>query len=331
MKYSIAFDVQNSDNSLVAATEAAFYFAQKNPTIKIWLVGDANKINSAMPKNKPENIIVLQEPNIALKKEKLSKDIAKEENSMNAALNLLANNEVDAVLSAGESSLLLASSMLKLKRLANVSRPAFMPMIPTLEKDKSFLMLDVGANIEVKPEYFLQWAKLAKVFYQTLFKVKNPAIGLVNIGTEDYKGFDFHREANILLKLEKDLNYKGFIETKNILNGSIDIVLSDGYAGNLVLKTMEGTVLNFVKLLKQEFTKTATRQLGSLLLKPAFSEIKERFDYRNVGAAWIIGLNGIVLKAHGSSDKKAFEGALEQIKLAVESDVFSKLKEAIIE
>ncbi|MXR06537.1 phosphate acyltransferase PlsX [Mycoplasma hyorhinis] len=331
MKYNIAFDAQNNEGSLEFATIAAHKFAKENPKFNVWLIGNAHQIQKFMPANKPENLLVLNEIGIAIKKDALSKDVVKEENSMNTALKMLAEQQVDAVLSAGESSLLLASSMLMLKRLTGIKRPAFMPMIPTIEKEKYFLMLDVGANIEVKPEYLHQWAQIAKIFYQNLFKVKNPIIGLINIGTEDYKGFDFHKEANILLKLDKTLNYKGFVETKSILEGNIDIVLSDGYAGNLVLKTMEGTVLSFVKLLKSELKKTATRQFAALMLKPAFSNIKERFDYRNVGAAWIIGLNGIVLKAHSSSDEKAFEGALNQIKLALESQIFSKLKETLKE
>ncbi|MGZ9428751.1 phosphate acyltransferase PlsX [Mycoplasma sp. 1012] len=328
---TIAFDLLGTDTPLKEKIVAVSKFLDENSDYKIFLIGDEKEILKLLKNKyiKNNQVEIINEINVAKANENNMREVSKQTTSMSVALDLVAQNQAKAVLSAGDSGTYLGMATLKIKRLTNVARAAFMPMIPTLIENKYFLLLDSGANLIVKPEYFVQWGIISSIFYENLFKVKSPKIGLINIGTEDYKGYDYHKDANFLLKSNQNLNYKGFIETRDLLKGDIDIALADGYAGNITLKTMEGTVLNFSKLLKEKLTKKLFRKIFALFLKRAFKEVKERFDYRNVGAAWVIGLNGIVIKSHGSSDAKAFLGALNQIKIAIESDVLEKTKEAI--
>ncbi|MGY6172433.1 phosphate acyltransferase PlsX [Candidatus Mycoplasma pogonae] len=319
----IAFDIMGGDKGIEPAIKAAEEFVATNPDFEIYLVGNELEIQKYLKNS--TNIIVVDEPEVSIKTNNL-RAAASEKNSMNKAIDLLKVKEVDAVLSAGESANILTSSSLKLKRLPNVSRPAFMPIFPQLKKDKSILFLDAGANVEIKAHYLVEWAKIATAFYDVLFKNNKPSIAILNIGIEENKGLDFHQEAFNLLKEEKNLNFIGFIEPREILNSPADIILTDGYGGNIALKSMEGAVGTFSKLLKQELTASIFRKIPALLLKPAFKSIRSRFDYRNVGAAWIIGVNGIVLKAHGSSDEKAFLSALNQVKKALANNVFSKIQ-----
>lgn len=322
----IAFDVMGNDNGVAAAIEATQEFLSKNNDYEIILVGDEVEIQKYLKNG--ERVSVVHSPNVSLKNSNL-RQTAKEENSMNTSLDLLKKNKVHAVLSSGESGNYLASASLKLKRFESVSRPAFMPMIPQIKDNKFFLLLDAGANTEVKSEFLVQWAKISTIFYTALFNKKTPTVALLNIGTEDYKGFDYHIEANKVLKETKNMNYVGFIEPRNILDSEIDVVVADGYAGNILLKSMEGTILSFSKLLKQKLTSSLLRKIMALFLKPAFKEVKEKFDYRNVGGAWVIGVNGVVLKAHGSSDAKAYLGAINQIKIALNNDVLLKISKAL--
>ena len=325
---TIIFDLNGNDNGILAGVEAAKIFCQNHPDYQIILVGNQDEISQIIEPN--EQIQIHHSPN------QVSKDVAnlttcfKEDNSMNAALNLLKEQKGAAVLSSGDSGKYLMSSLMILKRLPNVNRPAFMSIIPTILANKKFLLLDEGANLHTSSDHLVQWAKLGAIFAKTILNVENPKVGIVNIGTEDYKGYEFHQEANQILKTtQNDFDYLGFVETRKLLEGFCDVAVADGFTGNITLKTLEGTVLAFLKLIKNQLTKTTMRKLATAFLKNAFGEIKEQLDYRNVGAAWILGINGIVIKAHGSSDQKAYLGALNQIKIAIETNALEKLKKIL--
>ncbi|WP_033161134.1 phosphate acyltransferase PlsX [[Mycoplasma] collis] len=325
----IAFDLMQNDNGLQHGINAALDFVKNNSDYNVILVGDKNEIDKFLIKDHP-NIEIYDVKDVVPKTNVNLREILRKKTSMSQAIELLANNKVDAVLSSGDSGAYLTLATMKLKRLQNVLRPAFMPMIPKMNNNEFFLLLDAGANLETKAEYLEQWAIIATIFSQNLFNKKQPICRLINIGTEKDKGFEFHQKANVLLENNNIVNYQGFIETRNIFSLDTDIVLADGYSGNLTLKALEGTVLNLSKLIKTKITQTFWRKIFALGLKKAFTEIKEKFDYRNVGAAWVIGINGIVIKAHGSSDFKAYKGAFNQIKIAIESKILDKLKTEMV-
>ncbi|WP_416738043.1 phosphate acyltransferase PlsX [Mycoplasmopsis meleagridis] len=325
--YKIAFDLNGNDNGIKAGLIASKIFIKNNSNFELFLIGNEKEIRTFFKNNIPANIKIIDNDLVASDKKNIRQSLH-EKTSMNLAFDLLAEKKVNAILSSGDSGLYLSAATLKLKRLEGVSRAAFMPIMPTIKGEK-FLLLDVGANIDTKAQYIYEWSLIAKEFAKYLLKKVNPRISLINIGTEIYKGLEIIKEANLLLKENKNINYRGFIETRDILRATTDVALIDGYGGNLVLKSLEGAILSFKDLLKSKIKAKFIRKIGYLLLKGAFKDVAETLDYRNVGAAWVIGVNGVVIKSHGSSDDKAYLGALNQVKIALENDILNKVKKEL--
>ncbi|TQC54097.1 phosphate acyltransferase PlsX [Mycoplasmopsis mucosicanis] len=329
-QFTIAFDINGNDNGINAAVESSFEFVSLNKNFHIILVGPQDLIKQTKIKKFdqiPLNISIIDNPNISQNPENIRASLH-EDTSMNTAINLVKEGKAHAVLSSGNSGLYLATNTFKLKRLEGVSRAAFMPIMPSIV-GKKWLLLDVGANIDTQSEYLVEWAKIANIFAQSLFKNRSPKVALINIGTEDNKGIQIIREAHQVLKEQKEIDYVGFKEPRELLNYACDVAVIDGYGGNLVLKSLEGAILSFKDLLKSKIMLTPIRKLGYLLSKKAYVDVAETLDYRNVGAAWVVGVNGVAIKSHGSSDTKAYLGALNQIKLALENDILNKVKKSL--
>ncbi len=327
--YRIAFDVNGNDNGVSAAVSASVQFLKDNDDYEIILVGDESSINVELKKIEgiPDSLRIVNNPNLPSDVKNIHKSL-RENTSMNTAIDLVVDGKADAVISSGDSGTYLACATFKLKRLQGVSRSAFMPLMPTVVGRK-FLLLDVGANIECKSEYLVEWAKIANVYARTLLNIVNPRVSLINIGTEDYKGLEIVKEASQLLKNNKFINYIGYTEPRYLLDGATDVAVIDGYGGNLVLKSLEGAILSFKNLLKDKIMAKPIRRFGYLFLKGAFKDVAETLDYRNVGAAWLIGLNGLSIKCHGNSDTKAYLGALNQIKLVIKNNVLEAIKKEL--
>ncbi len=304
-------------------------FLKDNDDYEIILVGDESSINVELKKIEgiPDSLRIVNNPNLPSDVKNIHKSL-RENTSMNTAIDLVVDGKADAVISSGDSGTYLACATFKLKRLQGVSRSAFMPLMPTVVGRK-FLLLDVGANIECKSEYLVEWAKIANVYARTLLNIVNPRVSLINIGTEDYKGLEIVKEASQLLKDNKFINYIGYTEPRYLLDGATDVAVIDGYGGNLVLKSLEGAILSFKNLLKDKIMAKPIRKFGYLFLKGAFKDVAETLDYRNVGAAWLIGLNGLSIKCHGNSDTKAYLGALNQIKLVIKNNVLEAIKKEL--
>ncbi|TDV24329.1 phosphate:acyl-[acyl carrier protein] acyltransferase [Mycoplasmopsis mustelae] len=320
----IVLDANGLDLSPQVAYDAALEFCLQNKDVKVILIGDIKKADRQLnnlevifndyKNSDPRNILGgLKKPT-----------------SMNKAIELLQDNQVDGIISGGDSGSYISALTLKAKRLPNLSRPAFMPIISTLNNQK-MLLLDVGANLEIKAEYLYEWAKLADVFYQTMFDKTNPKISLVNIGTEPYKGPQITRDAHQLILNDKSLNYIGFVESRNLLDGQIDIGVIDGYGGNLIIKSYEGAITSFKNSLKNEIKNSLKAKIGALFLKQAFKNIALKLDYRNVASAWVIGVNALALKVHGASDRKTLYNALKQMNEAIKKDLLNKLTGALNE
>jgi glycerol-3-phosphate acyltransferase PlsX len=192
-------------------------------------------------------------------------------------------------------------------------------------------MLDVGANVDNTPEDLLGYAKMASIYSREVQGVKNPRVGLMNIGEEPSKGKDLQRETYELLKNEKSLNFVGNIESREMTSGYVEVLVADGYSGNIALKAMEGMGKNILKGIKESLTKNLYRKLHALALKKAFKEFGSRFDYKNYAGAILIGVNGIVFKSHGSSDVQSFKATLRMTLEAVENDVLTKIKKGMAE
>lgn len=280
---TIAFDTLGNDNGALDGLLAVKEFIAKNPDYKFILVGNKTKILEVFPKEN-QNIEIV-ECDTEIQGELGARAARGEANSMSVAISLVKEGKADAVISAGNSAAYLTVATLTLRRMQGVKRPAFMPIFPTIVKGKRFILMDAGANLEVDAEILVQWALLGNAFSKAVLGIENPKVGLLNIGTEDEKGFESVREAHQNLKKNKDINYVGFIESRELLKAPVDVAIIDGYGGNLVLKTMEGTALAMLSLIKQSLTSKFIYKIGALIAKGGFVAVKETLDYRNVGAA----------------------------------------------
>ncbi len=192
-------------------------------------------------------------------------------------------------------------------------------------KKGPFMIIDCGANAECKPHYLVQFGLMGKTYFENILKVANPTVGLVNIGIEEEKGNELSKSAHKLLK-EANLNFVGNVEAREIPTGDTNVLVCDGFVGNVILKLYEGAVANIFDILKENIMSTFRTKLGGILLKPVFKKFKKDFDYKEYGGAAFLGVNGICIKAHGSSDGKAFKNAIRQATIFYENKVVDKLK-----
>lgn len=246
---------------------------------------------------------------------------------MVVALRALADGEGDALVSSGNTGALLTGATLIVKRLPGVRRGAIGTVIPT--GNGRSLLIDSGANAECTPEYLLQFAHMGSAYMAGTQGIDNPRVGLLNNGTEEHKGASLQKETHQLLKVEKGINFIGNVEGRDIASGGADVFVCDGFTGNLVLKTYEGVGLYFSKVLKTMFKRNILTMLAALLFKKDIRELKSRMDYREVGGAPILGVQKPVIKAHGSSDARAFETAMGQAIRFHESGAVAKMAQAL--
>ncbi|WP_291632334.1 phosphate acyltransferase PlsX [Clostridium sp.] len=247
----------------------------------------------------------------------------KKDSSLVKALNLVKSGEADAIISAGSSGAFLAGCTLIVGRIKGIDRPALAPIMPG--KKGPFMIIDSGANAECKPHYLVQFGLMGKTYFENILKIDNPSVGLVNIGTEEEKGNELSKSAYKLLK-EANLNFVGNVEAREIPTGEVNVLVCDGFVGNVILKLYEGAVANIFDILKTEIMSSFRTKLGGVLLKPVFKKFKKNFDYKEYGGAAFLGVNGICIKAHGSSDAKAFKNAIKQATIFYDNNVVDKLK-----
>lgn len=229
------------------------------------------------------------------------------------------NEDATAFVSAGSTGAFLVGATLKLGRIQGVNRPALCPTLPTLIPDKYVFLLDSGANVDCKPINICQFALMGSAYAETL-GVKNPTVALLSNGTEEGKGNALNKEAYEMLKNMKTINFVGNMEARDMLSGKYDVIVTDGFAGNVGLKASEGAIKMLLKIIKKEIFSTFKGKLGGLLLKGAFKNIKKTMDYSDKGGALFVGVNKTVVKAHGSATRNSFKGAILQ------SVDFSELK-----
>jgi glycerol-3-phosphate acyltransferase PlsX len=231
----------------------------------------------------------------------------KKDSSMRVAIDLVKTGEADACVSAGNTGALMATARFVLKTIPGIDRPAILARIPS--KTGHTHMLDLGANADSTPEHLLQFAVMGAVVAADMHGIERPRVGLLNIGEEEVKGNEIVREAAALLG-GSTLNYVGFVEGNDIFTGDVDVVVTDGFTGNIALKTMEGVASMLVGALRTEYTRNPLRRLGALASWPALQAIRQRFDTRTLNGASMVGLNGVVIKSHGGADEVAFANAI---------------------
>lgn len=325
----IAIDGMGGDNAPAAVVDGIIQAISEYSDLEFFITGPEETIKAELSKrNYSGNKIVIidakevistnEHPVMAIRKKK--------DSSLCKALNLVKEKKCDAIISAGSTGAFLAGCNFIVGRIKGVKRPALAPIMPG--KNAPFMILDAGANVDCKPEYLVQFAHMGKEYYKGVLKNENPSIGLVNIGVEEEKGNELTKNTYQLLKNEDTLNFVGNIEPRDVTLGDTNVLVCDGFAGNTILKMYEGTASTVLKIIKDEMLSSGVKsKLGALLLKPVFSNIKKKFDYKEYGGAPFLGVNGICIKAHGSSDGKAFKNAIRQSKQFYDNKVLYKIKE----
>ena len=327
----IAIDGMGGDNAPKAVVEGVIKAINEYQGIEYYITGPKEQIEEELKNYSYDksliNIIDAREvispnehPVMALKKKK--------DSSLYKALKLVKDKECDAVISGGSTGAFLAGCTLVVGRIKGIERPALAPIMPG--KNGSFMIVDAGANVDCKPNYLVQFAKMGKLYYQGVLGVENPSIGLVNIGAEEEKGNELTKAAHKLLKEEKDLNFVGNIEPRDTSKGDTNVLVCDGFVGNTLLKMYEGVASTLLSMIKEEILSSGVvSKIGAVLLKPVFKSLKIKFDYKEVGGAPFLGVDGICIKAHGSSDGKAFKNAIRQTKTFYDNGVLGKIKEEL--
>ncbi len=330
---AIAIDVMGSDKGteeLIAGIKLAF--EEEERKTQIIVVGNEDIVVPLLAKygltkemgvshlHAGEVIDMHEKPMQALK--------TKKDASMIRALELVKMGKAQAVLSCGNTGVLMAAGTIKLRTMTGVERPALGTVMPG--KTRNFVMIDVGANPDPKPQNLLDNAILGLNYARTVLGVENPKVGLLCNGTEDGKGNTLTQGAHKLIKdAGGALNYGGLIEGFDVFAGDCDVVVCDGFTGNLLLKTLEGATKMFKDVIKEEITRTFLRKIGALLVKGAFADLKRRIPIEKFSGAPLLGLNGLVVKAHGSSNREQFAGALGIAMKCVYKDMNKYISEDI--
>ena len=298
----IVIDMMGGDNGLKATIPSTMMFIENHKDIELFLVGDISQLTEF---NKYSNVhLVNSETIIKMDADPLSalRDL---KSSLMVGVKTFLDNKCDALISAGSTGALLTAATFKIKRIEGVTRPGLITPFPTYKKNKKFVCCDLGANTLCTKEELNQFATMGSIYYKTLFHDQEfPRVYQLNIGTESEKGTTLN-------------------------NGEVDVLITDGYSGNIFLKTMEGTAKAMSKMLKDAFKRNIFSKIGYLFVRKGVNEMKEKMDYKNVGGAMLMGVNGVVIKAHGSSDPKGFLSALENSYVLCKVDIVNKFKENI--
>ncbi|MCE4048349.1 MULTISPECIES: phosphate acyltransferase PlsX [Bacillaceae] len=322
----IALDAMGGDNAPKEIVAGAIKAVQAFPDIEILLVGDEKQINPFLTEK--ERISILHTEEQILATDEPARAVRRKKNaSMVLCANEVKEQKADAFISAGNTGALMATGLFVVGRINGIERPALAPTLPTIGGD-GFLLLDVGANVDAKPEHLVQYGIMGSIYMEKALGIAEPRVGLLNIGTEEKKGNDLTKKTFEELK-NAPINFIGNVEARDLLDGVCDVVVTDGFTGNMVLKTIEGTALSMFKMLKEVMTSSLKTKLAAGAMKPELRGLKNKLDYSEYGGAALFGLNAPVIKAHGSSDSNAIYNAIRQTRDVVKSEVIGTIKTTI--
>lgn len=330
-KVVVALDAMGGDNAPSEIVRGAVQAVKSTDEIHVILVGREELLKEELYskcqysgdairiKNAVEIIEMGDVPTSAVK--------SKKDSSLVVAMKLVRDGKADAVVSAGNTGAVLVGGQLVVGRLKGIKRPPLAPFVPTTEGFS--LLLDCGANVDAKPEHLVQFAQMGSIYYENVMGKKNPTVGILNIGTEEEKGNQLVKDTKPLLEECKTIHYVGSIEARDIVKGKVDVIVCEAFVGNVVLKFFEGLALTLFDRLKQGLMSSLRTKLGTLLIKPALKGLKKQFDTSSQGGAPLLGLKGLVVKAHGNSTAKEIEIALKQCISFKKQKINEKIKESI--
>ncbi len=327
---TIALDAMGGDHGPRVTVSAARLALKEIPGITLVLVGDQSRLEIEVDNNglrddsrirvhHASEVVGMDElPAVALKKKK--------DSSMRVAINLVKDGEVQACVSAGNTGALMATSKFVLKTVRGISRPAICTVLPGINGHTH--MLDLGANPDCSPENLAEFALMGSVLVQSVEGIEKPSVGLLNIGSEETKGNEAVKKANQLIAAT-GLNYRGFVEGDDIYKGSVNVVVTDGFVGNVSLKTGEGLAALVSHVINGEFKRNWLTRLAALFALPVLKSVRQKLDPRRYNGASLLGLNGIVVKSHGSADTQSFVNAIKIAAIEIEKDVPKRISGAI--
>ncbi len=326
----VAVDAMGGDNAPVEIVKGAIQAVNESNHVKVFLTGKEDVINQELAKytydkeqvevvNATEVIEMAEPPVMAIRRKK--------DSSLVKAMYLVKEGTCDAYVSAGSTGATLVGGQVIVGRIKGVERPPLAPLIPT-EKGCA-LLIDCGANVDARPSHLVQFAKMGSVYMENVMGIKNPKVAIVNIGAEEEKGNALVKETFPLLKNCPDINFVGSIEARNIPAGEADVIVCEAFVGNVILKLYEGVGGTLIKKVKAGMMTSLRSKIGALLVKPALKETLKAFDLEQYGGAPMLGLNGLVVKTHGSSKAVEIKNSILQCITFTEQNINQKIKEKI--
>ena len=329
-EYIIALDAMGGDQAPDAIVAGAVAALRRFADIRVLLAGPKARLEALLwdAEDVMDRVEILEADDVIGMHESPMMAVRKKVNSsMVQAMLAVREKRAGAVVSAGNTGALLAGGMLRIGRIPGIERPALAPIIPGAKKP--FLLIDAGANVDCQPKYLEQFGLMGSVYMKSVMGVQRPAVGLVNIGAEEEKGNKLTKETFQLMSRQTSYYFAGNAEARDIPTGDFDVVVADGFDGNIILKYTEGIVSAMMSMLKANLKASKVSKLGAALARPAFRKFKRSMDYNAYGGAPLLGVEGAVIKAHGASGEQAIMNALRQAREMLAGDVCGKIREGL--
>ncbi|MEN2766484.1 phosphate acyltransferase PlsX [Ornithinibacillus xuwenensis] len=322
----IAIDAMGGDHAPKEIVLGAMDAIKQIDNLHITLVGNEEEIKEHLTDSERISIIHTDEM-ITGEDEPVRAVRRKKNSSLVKMAEEVKEKRADACISAGNTGALMSAGLFVVGRIPGIDRPALSPTLPTID-GKGFVMLDVGANVDAKPNHLVQYAIMGSIYAEQVRAIKNPRVGLLNIGTEDGKGTELTKKAFELMK-KAPINFIGNVEARDLLEGVADVVVTDGFSGNIALKTIEGTASVLFSMIKETFMSSLKTKIAAGLIKGDLKGLKDKLDYSEYGGAGLFGLAAPVIKAHGSSNRRAIFNAIKQTCHMVDNHVTETIKDTV--
>jgi glycerol-3-phosphate acyltransferase PlsX len=323
----IAIDAMGGDYAPKVVVEGALEAAKEWGDVEIILVGDSAAIEAHLTE-RPHNIRIEHAAEVIEGDDEPVKAVRrKKDASMVVAGRLVREKKAEAMISSGNTGALMTTGLLIVGRIPGIERPALAPMIPTMDGN-GVLALDLGANMDATAEHLTQYAIMGSIYRSKVHGIAKPRVGLLNVGTEAMKGNELTKTAYPLLE-QAPIHFVGNVESRDVLRAQCDVIVCDGFAGNIMLKTLEGAASAIFSAMKEEFTSSLLKKLAAAVLKPGLTKFRKKMDYSEHGAAPLLGIDGLVLKSHGSSNATAIKNAVRQARIALQNDLVGAISKEI--
>ncbi len=327
----VAVDAMGGDNAPGEIVKGAVEAVQAEKDIKVFLVGRQDAVNAELAKytyDKEKIEVVHAEEVIEMAEPPVNAIRKKKQSSLVIGMNMIKHQEADAIVTAGSTGATLVGGQVLVGRIKGIERPPLAPLVPT-EKGVS-LLIDCGANVDARPSHLVQFAQIGSIYMENIVGIKNPRVAILNIGAEEEKGNQLVKETFPLLKECPDINFIGSIEAREIPHGGADVIVCEAFAGNIVLKLYEGVAATLLSKVKEGLMSSLRSKIGALLIKPALKQTLKSFDASQYGGAPLLGLNGLVVKTHGSAKAIDVKNSILQCVTFKQQDINGKIKEHII-